>query len=78
MMLFWALVTTAVGAGLRGAADAGEVRAAALNAASRAAVIINMRKERLLSCGHRERWRLTKPRKEQIPHDPSRKRSGNR
>jgi len=42
------------------------VRAAAPNMASRAAVIIDVRKGRLLSCGYWKWWRLTKLGKEQI------------
>lgn len=44
VMLSWAPVTAAAGAGLRGAAEAGMVRAAVPSAASRAAVIIDVRK----------------------------------
>lgn len=44
VMLSWALVTVAAGTGPRGAAEAGVTRAAAPNAVSRAAVIIDVRK----------------------------------
>jgi hypothetical protein len=50
VMLSWAPVIVAAGAGLRGAAEAGVVRAAALNAGSIAAVIIEVCKRRLLAC----------------------------
>ena len=60
VMLSCVPATVAAGARLRGAAEAGVVRAAALNAASRAAVIIDVRKERLLSCRHRKRRRFWK------------------
>jgi hypothetical protein len=70
-MLSWGPATAAAGAGLRGAAEAGVVRAAAPNMASRAAVIIDVRKGRLLSCGHWKWWRLTKPAKEQIVPRPA-------
>ncbi len=59
-------MTEAAGAGLRGAAEADVERAAAPSVASRAAVIIEVRKECLLSYRHRERWHLTKPQKERI------------
>jgi hypothetical protein len=52
LMLSWAPTTAAAGAGLRGAAEAVVVRAVPPNIASRAAVIMDVRKGRLLSCGH--------------------------
>jgi hypothetical protein len=54
----WAPATVAAGAGLRGVAEAGMVRAAVPNAVSRAAVIIDVRKEPLHWFGHRSWWRL--------------------
>ena len=65
-MLSWTPATATAGAGLRRAAEAGVARAAAPSPASRAAVIIEVRKECLLSCNHWKRWRLTKPGKKQI------------
>lgn len=46
--------TVMAGAGLNGAAEAGAVRAAVPNAVSRAAVIIEVRKGRLLSGDHQD------------------------
>lgn len=60
VMPSWAPATVEAGAGLIGAAEAGVVRVAAPKAASKAAVIIDVRKGRFLSCGHWERWRLAK------------------
>ncbi|CAA2160731.1 hypothetical protein WYO_0427 [Methylobacterium sp. GXF4] len=65
-MLSWTPATATAGAGLRGAAEAGGARAAAPSVASRAAVIIEVRKECLLSYRHWERWHLTEPRKVQV------------
>jgi hypothetical protein len=70
-MLSWAPVTAAAGAGLRGAAEAGVVRAAALNAASRAAVIIDVRKGCFLSCRRRRRWISRGLRRQQIVLSPA-------
>lgn len=66
LMLSWAPATAAAGAGLRGAAEAEVVRVAAPNMASRAAVITDVRKGRLLSCGHSKWLRLAKLGKERI------------
>lgn len=69
--LSWAPVTAAAGAGLRGAAEAGVVKAAALNAASRAAVIIDVRKGYVLSCRRRKRSKSRGLRRQQIVLSPA-------
>lgn len=78
VMPSWAPATVAAGTGLRGAAEADVVRAAAPNAASKAAAIIDVRKGLLLSCSHLGWWHLPKPRKEQILSRPTGKRDSDR